>query len=212
VVLQVKGANRTQTLIKLINERLSGRNLNLLNVRIRDVVDIFNEAPEAGAVRGDERRAAFHEQRLDALLPIGEHACNCVLKVLAQWKLAARDHGVFWISPGITLVPLAEGGGTGGIAPPPLVHLFLAVDWVGPDTPFTDLAKLMCKHDIGAIPIGENNRLIGMVTDRDIVCKGLAEDSLDARRATAREVVQVALHFRPRGCRLARCLAAVNAR
>ena len=50
------------------------------------------------------------------------------------------------------------------------------VDWVGPDTPVTDLAKLMRKHDIGAVPIGENDLLIGMVTDRDIVCKGLAED------------------------------------
>ena len=31
------------------------------------------------------------------------------------------------------------------------------VDWVGPDTSVTDLAKLMRKHDIGAIPIGEND-------------------------------------------------------
>ena len=54
------------------------------------------------------------------------------------------------------------------------------VDWVSPDTPVTELAKLMCEHDIGAIPIGENDRLIGMVTDRDIVCKGLAQDSFDA--------------------------------
>jgi CBS domain-containing protein len=46
------------------------------------------------------------------------------------------------------------------------------VDWVSPDTPVTELAKLMREHDIGAIPIGENDRLIGMVTDRDIVCKG----------------------------------------
>jgi CBS domain-containing protein len=46
----------------------------------------------------------------------------------------------------------------------------------------------MREHDIGAIPIGENDRLIGMVTDRDIVCKGLAQDSFDARRATARDV------------------------
>ena len=47
------------------------------------------------------------------------------------------------------------------------------VDWVSPDTPVTELAKLMREHDIGAIPIGESDRLIGMVTDRDIVCKGL---------------------------------------
>jgi CBS domain-containing protein len=47
----------------------------------------------------------------------------------------------------------------------------------------------MCEHDIGAIPIGENDKLIGMVTDRDIVCKGVALDGLDASRATAREVM-----------------------
>jgi len=48
-------------------------------------------------------------------------------------------------------------------------------DWVDPDTPVTDLAKLMRQHDIGAIPIGENDRLIGMVTDRDIVVKAIAD-------------------------------------
>jgi CBS domain-containing protein len=68
------------------------------------------------------------------------------------------------------------------------------VDWVDPDTPVTDLAKLMRQHDIGAIPIGENDRLIGMVTDRDIVCKGLAEDSFDAHRATARDVMTPGIH------------------
>ena len=68
------------------------------------------------------------------------------------------------------------------------------VDWVDPDTPVIDLAKLMRQHDIGAIPIGENDRLIGMVTDRDIVCKGLAEDSFDARRATARDVMTPGIH------------------
>jgi CBS domain-containing protein len=68
------------------------------------------------------------------------------------------------------------------------------VDWVGPDTPVTDLAKLMRQHDIGAIPIGENDQLIGMVTDRDIVCKGLAEDNFDASRATARDVMTPGIH------------------
>jgi len=68
------------------------------------------------------------------------------------------------------------------------------VDWVSPDTPVTELAKLMCEHDIGAIPIGENDRLIGMVTDRDIVCKGLAQESFDAGRATARDVMTPGIH------------------
>jgi CBS domain-containing protein len=68
------------------------------------------------------------------------------------------------------------------------------VDWVAPDTPLTDIAKLMRQHDIGAIPIGENDRLIGMVTDRDIVCKGLAEDGFEASRATTRDVMTPGIH------------------
>jgi CBS domain-containing protein len=68
------------------------------------------------------------------------------------------------------------------------------VDWVSPDTPVTELAKLMRDHDVGAIPIGEKDRLVGIVTDRDIVCKGLAQDSFDARRATARDVMTAEIH------------------
>jgi CBS domain-containing protein len=67
-------------------------------------------------------------------------------------------------------------------------------DWVGPDTPIADLAKLMRQHDIGAIPIGENDQLIGMVTDRDIVCKGLAQNGFDASRMTARDVMTEGIH------------------
>ena len=66
--------------------------------------------------------------------------------------------------------------------------------WVGPDTPITDIAKLMQKNGIGAVPIGENDHLIGMVTDRDIVCKGLAQDNFDVRRATARDVMTSGIH------------------
>jgi CBS domain-containing protein len=61
-----------------------------------------------------------------------------------------------------------------------------------------ELAKLMRDHDVGAIPIGENDRLVGMVTDRDIVCKGLAQENFDARRATARDVMTAEIHC----CRL----------
>jgi len=68
------------------------------------------------------------------------------------------------------------------------------VDWVGPDTPVIELAKLMRSRDIGAVPIGENDRLIGMVTDRDIVCKGLAQDNFDARSATVRDVMTSGIH------------------
>ena len=68
------------------------------------------------------------------------------------------------------------------------------VDWVSPDTPVAEIAKLMRAHDIGCIPIGEDDQLIGMVTDRDIVCNGLARNGFDARRATARDVMTKGIH------------------
>ena len=68
------------------------------------------------------------------------------------------------------------------------------VDWVSPDTPVTEIAKLMQGHDIGCIPIGENDRLIGMVTDRDIICKGLASNDFNAARAMARDVMTEGIH------------------
>jgi CBS domain-containing protein len=63
-----------------------------------------------------------------------------------------------------------------------------SVQWVEPNTPLTELARLMREHDIGAIPIGENDRLVGMVTDRDIVCRCIA-DGRDISKATARDVM-----------------------
>lgn len=37
-------------------------------------------------------------------------------------------------------------------------------------------ASLMLKNDIGFVPvIGDDGRIIGVITDRDIVCRGIAE-------------------------------------
>jgi CBS domain-containing protein len=68
------------------------------------------------------------------------------------------------------------------------------VEWVAPDTPIAELARLMRTRDIGSVPIGEDDRLIGMVTDRDIVCKGLARDGFDPQRTTARDVMTPGIH------------------
>ena len=68
------------------------------------------------------------------------------------------------------------------------------VEWASPDTSVIALARLMCGYDIGAVPIGENDQLIGIVTDRDIVCRGLADPNFEARRATARTVMTPGIH------------------
>jgi CBS domain-containing protein len=62
------------------------------------------------------------------------------------------------------------------------------VTWVSPNTPILELAKKMQTGDVGSIPVGENDRLVGMVTDRDIVCRGLAGGK-DPSTLTARDVM-----------------------
>jgi len=43
-----------------------------------------------------------------------------------------------------------------------------------PSMPVTEIAGIMARHDIGAVPVVDTSGLIGMVTDRDIACKALA--------------------------------------
>ncbi len=49
-------------------------------------------------------------------------------------------------------------------------------EWIGPETTLLNAAKKMHDKDIGSLLVGENDRIIGMVTDRDITCRGVAQD------------------------------------
>ena len=44
-----------------------------------------------------------------------------------------------------------------------------------PGQTIRDVAKMMAESDAGAVPVGENDKLIGMVTDRDIAIRAVAE-------------------------------------
>lgn len=48
------------------------------------------------------------------------------------------------------------------------------VQLVKPDQPISEAAKLMAKLDIGALPVEESDRLVGMITDRDIAVRAVA--------------------------------------
>jgi len=45
---------------------------------------------------------------------------------------------------------------------------------VTPDQTIREAARLMAENDLGALPVRENDRLIGMLTDRDIAVRGVA--------------------------------------
>ena len=44
-----------------------------------------------------------------------------------------------------------------------------------PSATITDVAKVMAGEDVGPVPIVESDRLVGFVTDRDIVVRAVAE-------------------------------------
>jgi CBS domain-containing protein len=44
-----------------------------------------------------------------------------------------------------------------------------------------DAARLMKQHDVGVLPVCDGNSLSGVVTDRDLVIKGLAEGRTGAQ-------------------------------
>jgi CBS domain-containing protein len=62
------------------------------------------------------------------------------------------------------------------------------VQWVAPDLPLPTIAQKMQEYDVGVIPVGENDRLVGMVTDRDIALRGVA-DGKDPAKLTAKDVM-----------------------
>lgn len=44
-----------------------------------------------------------------------------------------------------------------------------------PDQTIRDAARMMASIDAGALPVGENDRLVGMITDRDIAVRAVAQ-------------------------------------
>jgi CBS domain-containing protein len=51
-----------------------------------------------------------------------------------------------------------------------------------------DAARIMQKNDTGVVPVVEGRKIIGMITDRDIVVRLIA-DGKDASRATIRDAM-----------------------
>lgn len=60
--------------------------------------------------------------------------------------------------------------------------------FVAPNTSLEEIAKMMCNHDFGFIPIGEDDKLTGIITDRDIVIRALAK-GLDMKKTQAGEIL-----------------------
>jgi CBS domain-containing protein len=66
---------------------------------------------------------------------------------------------------------------------------------VTPQTPLSEVAEVMEAEDVGAVPVVDGDRLVGIVTDRDIVVRAVAKgkdpQGMPAGEVSSRELVTV---------------------
>ncbi|AWU95907.1 CBS domain-containing protein (plasmid) [Azospirillum ramasamyi] len=63
-----------------------------------------------------------------------------------------------------------------------------ALEFIGPDATVQEAATLMGELDVGALPVGAAEDLLGILTDRDILFRVVAEGG-DSTRVRVREVM-----------------------
>ena len=63
---------------------------------------------------------------------------------------------------------------------------------IEPEVPVAEAARVMKQEDAGVVPVTEDGRLIGMVTDRDIAIRVVAQGK-DPQSTTVREVASTDL-------------------
>lgn len=61
-----------------------------------------------------------------------------------------------------------------------------------PEQSIHDVARIMAQFDVGSLPVGENDRLVGIITDRDIAVRAVAEgkspDSTKVREVMSQDI------------------------
>jgi CBS domain-containing protein len=60
--------------------------------------------------------------------------------------------------------------------------------FISPETTLQAAAQIMAEQDLGFLPVGENDRLIGMITDRDITVRAIAQGK-NPSETTARDAM-----------------------
>lgn len=65
---------------------------------------------------------------------------------------------------------------------------------ISPDATLNECAKKMKQLDIGAIPVCDGDRLLGMITDRDLVIRGLAIEK-DFNQMKAKDVMSAPIIY-----------------
>lgn len=73
------------------------------------------------------------------------------------------------------------------------------VNSVKPDDTLRECAKIMSNNNIGCVPVCDGDDLVGIITDRDIVLRAVAENK-DVNTLTAKEVMTINPYTCECGC------------
>jgi CBS domain-containing protein len=66
--------------------------------------------------------------------------------------------------------------------------------FMAPDSPIAQVAQQMRDMDVGFMPLAENDKMIGMITDRDITVRAIAEGKNPADTA-ARDIMTAKTYY-----------------
>lgn len=66
------------------------------------------------------------------------------------------------------------------------------VECLAPEDSLVTAARRLAEHNVGSMPVIDGDDLVGILTDRDIVVRGLAQ-GLDPHTTTVREVATVSV-------------------
>ena len=68
------------------------------------------------------------------------------------------------------------------------------VEVIRPDDTLQTAARMVADLEAGILPVGENDRLVGMITDRDITVRAVAEGQ-DPGKTTVRDTMSAAVRY-----------------
>jgi CBS domain-containing protein len=131
---------------------------------------------------------------------------NCETYALDAAAAGRDDLLTFFREAQVVQVGMAERAkellGIGGVAPGPGEELLLVAEvmtpevvTIEPSASIADAAKRMIQEEKGPLPVVEGDRPVGMVTDRDIIARVVAEErdpgSLTVGDIATRELVTI---------------------
>jgi hypothetical protein len=109
-ITQVFVPDRSQFGVQFIHERYAGRDVQVHDVVIADLVEVLHQGPQAVAVGGDEHSPDGKDGRYNHLMPVRQEAGHGVFQALGAREFLLRKSGVAAILSGEARIRDFQGG------------------------------------------------------------------------------------------------------